>query len=304
IEEVSGMKYEKFLEKNLFKPAGLRLTGYRVPDWSQANMANGYRHCRNWGKPIESGWIEEGPSWNQMASVGMLSTATDLYAWHEALLKDDILPPEVKARLYNPYFTDPMDPNRSTAYGWMVIKSARNTNVIAHYGWDGKFFADFLRYVDDDVTIILLSNRFRMGNPSMSYEIAKCIFREGYRPQVQGKKTVCHDSLPNNRLGQLAGRFLLNLEKGTKEEWIDLIDHEFARHFVNKYSKDYILSIVTDLQKKSGAVTIRQLRVTDNRVMDFELFSRKENCDYFLRLFFDEEDDYRIRGISFDFPEE
>ncbi|NLO66985.1 MAG: beta-lactamase family protein [Bacteroidales bacterium] len=303
IEEASGMSYEKYLEKNLLKPAGLRLTGYRIPDWSQANMANGYRHCRNWGKPIESGWIEEGPSWNQMASVGILSTALDLYAWHEALTKDDLLPPEVKDRLYYPYFTDPADPNHSTAYGWMVIKSARNTKVIAHYGWDGKFYTDFLRYVDDKVTIILLSNRFRMGNPSMSYEIANCIFRENFRPQVQGKKTDCHDSLPKNRLGQLAGKFLGYLESGTSEDWAKFIDQDCAKHLVNKYSQEHILEIVTNLQNKSGAVTIRQVRVTDNRVMDIELISSKKNCDYLIRLFFDEEDDYRIRGISFDFPE-
>jgi CubicO group peptidase (beta-lactamase class C family) len=73
IEEASGMSYEKYLEKNLLKPAGLRLTGYRIPDWSQANMANGYRHCRNWGKPIESGWIEEGPPGTKWPALGSLA---------------------------------------------------------------------------------------------------------------------------------------------------------------------------------------------------------------------------------------
>lgn len=303
IEEVSGMSYEEYLDLNLFKPAGMKHTGYRIPDWSSLVIAHGYRDCKDWGKPMDSGWSEDGPSWNQRASGGMLSTINDLFLWHEALLGNDILDKPSKEAYYKPYVTDGRDSNRSSAYGWLVIKSSRNTNAIAHFGFNGRFYSDFLRYLEEDVTIILLSNKLRFGDRSVTYEIAKCIFWNQYRPQLRGQQTLCYDSLPDNRPGRLAGRFINLLDTGTVDDWKKFIEEEFASHFIKKYSIEHLLNTVLDIQKKSGKVVIRQISLTDNRLMELALVKPPDSKEVFLRMVFDENEDYKIRGISFDSPE-
>jgi CubicO group peptidase (beta-lactamase class C family) len=39
VERVSGQGYERYLKENLLDPAGLRHTGYKLPDWSKAERS-------------------------------------------------------------------------------------------------------------------------------------------------------------------------------------------------------------------------------------------------------------------------
>ncbi len=43
IEKASGMSYETFLNKEIFKPAGMNKTGYVIPHWNKKEIARGYR---------------------------------------------------------------------------------------------------------------------------------------------------------------------------------------------------------------------------------------------------------------------
>jgi CubicO group peptidase (beta-lactamase class C family) len=304
IETISGVDYESFLQTYLFKPARMRFTGYRMPDWIATSIAHGYRYCNDWGGPMDSGWLEDGPSWNRRASGGMLSTVNDLYAWHEALLGNDILDEQAKAKYYYPKNPVMINDIQSSGYGWRIIKTTRHTNVIAHNGWNGRYYSDFLRYLDEKVTIILLSNKFREGNQSIPYEIAKCIFWKDYQPKLAGSLTQCLDSLPDNRLGKLAGKFLNLLASGTEKDFQDFTEKCLASHLIIKFGNDTLVSKLKDLQKSTGPVRIRQIMITDNQLMNIEVFQLGNNKEAFIQLYFDKNEDYKIRGFRFESPDE
>lgn len=304
IESISGTDYENFLQTNLFKPAKMRFTGYRMPDWNSTSIAHGYRFCNDWGGPMDSGWLEDGPSWNRRASGRMLSTVNDLYAWHEALLGNEILDESSKSKYYNPQKPVRINEVQSSGYGWRIIKTTRQTNVIAHNGWNGRYYSDFLRYLEEKVTIILVSNKFREGNQSIPYEIARCIFRKDYKPRLAGSLTQCLDTLPNNRLGKLGGKFLTILANGTDKDFKEFSEKCLASHLIIKFGNDTLVSRLKDLQKRTGPLRIRQIMITDNQMMNIEVFQLNNNKEAFIQLFFDKNEDYKIRGFRFDSPDE
>ena len=304
IETISGVDYESFMQTNLFKPAKMHFTGYRMPDWATTSVAHGYRFCNDWGGPMDSGWLEDGPSWNRRASGGMLSTAEDLYAWHEALLGNDILDEQSKAKYYYPKNPVVINDVQSSGYGWRIIKTSRQTKVIAHNGWNGRYYSDFLRYLDEKVTIILLSNKFREGNQSIPYEIAKCIFWKDYQPRLAGSLTQCLDSLPDNRLGKLGGDFLALLADGNEKDFRDFAEKCLASHLINKFGNDTLVSKLSDLQKKSGPMRIRQIMITDNQLMNIDVIQLRNNQEAFIHLYFDKIEDYKIRGFRVESPDE
>jgi CubicO group peptidase (beta-lactamase class C family) len=304
IEQVTGQDYESFMQANLFKPARMRFTGYRLPDWNSTNVAHGYRFCNDWGGPMDSGWLEDGPSWNRRASGSMLSTINDLYAWHVALLGNSILDEPSKAKYYYPQPPAIVDNIQSSGYGWRIIKTTRGTNVIAHNGWNGRFYSDFMRYLQEDVTIILLSNRFREGNQGIPFEIAKCVFWKDYQPRLAGSLTQCLDSLPDNRLGMLGGRFLNLLANGAGKDFQVFTEDCLASHLIIKFGNDTLVQKLKDLQKNTGPIKIRQVMITDNQLMHIEVMQLNNNQTANIQLYFDKNEDYRIRGFRFESMDE
>ncbi len=159
IELVSGQSYEVFLRENLFRPAGMERTGYLLPNWDKENLARGFRrNGADWGTPLDHRWDTDGPYWNLRANGGILSTVGDLYRWHLALERDDILSPASKQKLFTPYIAEGPNAGTHYTYGWVIATTNRGTKLITHNGGNGIFFADFRRFVDEDVVLIIASN--------------------------------------------------------------------------------------------------------------------------------------------------
>jgi hypothetical protein len=150
----------------------------------------------------------------------------------------------------------------------------------------------------------LLSNKFREGNQNVSFEIAKCIFRPGYQPHLAGSLTQCLDSLPDNRLGMLGGKFLALMANGTDKDFKEFTETCLASKMINKFGKDTLVRELKDLQKKSGPMRIRQILITDNQFMNLEMLQINNNQEAFIHLYFDKNEDYRIRGFRFDSSDE
>jgi hypothetical protein len=54
------------------------------------------------------------------------------------------------------------------SYGWSLSDTPRGSRVIEHNGGNGIFFANFVRFVDDDLVLIIASNRSEdAGGPYM-----------------------------------------------------------------------------------------------------------------------------------------
>jgi CubicO group peptidase (beta-lactamase class C family) len=184
IEKVSGMPYEKFLYQNLWHPAGMEETGYKRPTFNDDLVATGYYNDdRAWGKPTEKQWDEDGPFWHLKGNGGILSTAEDMFRWHQALLTDRVLSNDARAKMYHPKLRAEEDPASYYAYGWDVHRTPRNTTYYWHNGANGIFFADFYRFIDEGTTIIVLTNKSN-GFQGMGREVATALFSPTYKPVV------------------------------------------------------------------------------------------------------------------------
>ncbi len=153
VEVVSGEPYERYLRDHLLLPAGLRSTGFDLPEWRRDRIAR-YQDwtTREWAFPVEMP-IDRPAKLRLTGSGGMLSTVDDLYRWHQALLGDRILSAAAKAKLYRPVLDD-------FGYGWRILSTRRGTKVIYHGGYDTSLgvAAAFYRFVDEDTVFILLAN--------------------------------------------------------------------------------------------------------------------------------------------------
>jgi CubicO group peptidase (beta-lactamase class C family) len=162
VEIASGQSYEQYLREKLFLPAGMRHTGYLLPDWSKAVVAHGVTsEGEDWGTPRDQRWADDGPYWALRANGGILSTVGDMYRWHLTLLDDKILSKEAKAKMFTPHIREVPWGKSYYGYGWAIFPTERDTKLITHDGGNGIFFANFRRYVDDGVVMIIASNDAR-----------------------------------------------------------------------------------------------------------------------------------------------
>ncbi len=175
IEQVSGDTYEAYLKQYLFDPAGMKNTGYVLPKWEPNTIANGYSKNKEWGKPNEKPWDSDGPYLHLKGNGGILSTVEDLFSWHLALLGEEMLSEDAKSKYYGKHIEEqPGDP-AFYGYGWVIIPSRRGTDIITHNGGNGIFFADFWRLLDEELTIILLSNNASRCPEDLAVKLARTI---------------------------------------------------------------------------------------------------------------------------------
>jgi len=178
VEMRSGQDYEHYLYENLFKPAGLSLTGYRIPKWKPAAVAHNYIGYTDWGTGLSQRWAADGPYWNLRANGGMLFTIGDMYRWMQALQGERILPEVVKDKLFAPHVKTPGLPglNWFYGYGWRVGNTSRNTKVIWHSGDGAAFHSDASWFVDEKTIIILATNVAEYRASVVTRQLADIMF--------------------------------------------------------------------------------------------------------------------------------
>jgi CubicO group peptidase (beta-lactamase class C family) len=184
VDIASGQPYEAYLREQLFLPAGMQHTGYRLPDWSKSMLAHGVTQTGDdWGTSLDKRWADDGPYWNLRANGGILSTVGDMYRWHLALLDDRILSKDAKGKMFTQHVREVPMGRSYYGYGWVIATSRRNTKVIMHNGGNGIFFADFLRWIDDDTVMIIASNDARHRAETIEGSLLSIMFPQPANPQ-------------------------------------------------------------------------------------------------------------------------
>ena len=147
IEEVSGRSYEEFLQEEIFGPAGMKFTGYRIPAWDQRVVAHYYVGETDNGTPLERDY----PFWNLIGNGGILSTTGDMYRWHMALMGDKVPSDEAKAKMFAPGLND-------YAYGWDVLVTDHGTVIQQDGATMLGNAAEIRRYMDAGTVTIVFCN--------------------------------------------------------------------------------------------------------------------------------------------------
>ncbi len=178
IEIASDQDYESFLSEHLFIPAGMKQTGYFLPQWNNSTIATGYaRNVVNMGTMISRFQKMGKVTWTLKGNGGIHSTTEDMYKWYKALKTNKVLSKSSLEKLTTPYALMRQNYTHHYGYGWAIYNSDRNTKIIAHNGGNAIFFHDFVWLPKEDVVIILFTNA-SSREVEVAWPIKKIIFNE------------------------------------------------------------------------------------------------------------------------------
>ena len=147
IESVSGMKYDEYLEKNIFGPLEMNESGY---DWTRPVLkkrADGYGYNRDRKRYTNADFLDMSLP---HAAGSLYSTVGDLYKWHRGLLAGNLLSKESHEKMFEPG-------RNNYAYGW-AVEEADGRKWLGHGGGIFGFSTMILRAWDGDAVVIVLSN--------------------------------------------------------------------------------------------------------------------------------------------------
>jgi CubicO group peptidase (beta-lactamase class C family) len=153
VERASGSRFDDYLRRNLFDPAGMTETGFADEAWRWPAA----RRTPSYSSDEPDPPLYPAPFASRtMGGGSVVSTCADLWKWEQALRSGRVLDAETTKKVFTP--GPAVGTNASYAGGWIVARSQRNTTVIMHGGDIGGFNADMRRLVDEHATIIFLSN--------------------------------------------------------------------------------------------------------------------------------------------------
>jgi CubicO group peptidase (beta-lactamase class C family) len=171
IEKASGMTYGDYLQKNIFKPLGMKNTRVFRRRYEQKQLpdyAYGYVYDRSNNKFVLPDSLSEYASMvyclDGITGDGTVNSTTgDLLKWDRALYTARLVPTEMLNEAFAP---GTLNNGKKTNYGfgWVVTESQGWGKVLSHTGgWPG-YNTLIERHTDNDVTIIILRNHERQAS--------------------------------------------------------------------------------------------------------------------------------------------
>ena len=180
IELVTGRDYETALRELVLQPAGMRETGYKAPAWAPARIAHGYQSGRDWGTIVERIAPAAAPYWELRGNGGLHTTLDDMSRWDAALNDRRVLTDSSRRKYMTGYVNEGPDGFSQYAYGWAVMKTSRGTRLVTHNGGNGVYVAEFLRFVDDHVTLFVTSTVSDLTATQAVRVISRIVFGQPY----------------------------------------------------------------------------------------------------------------------------
>ncbi|MGB5294344.1 MAG: serine hydrolase domain-containing protein [Thermoanaerobaculia bacterium] len=181
IERASGATYGEYLERRIFKPLGMGSTAHDTPGPVVRHRVPGYDP---WGPdnltrvtPISAAF--------STGSGSLWSSAADLLVWSTALHNGEILGDEAYRKLVHDY-------GHGYGYGVSVFRRF-GRDVLGHDGRVAGYASDVARYLDDRVSILVLSNVQSVARDEIRRWVAAAVFGEPYSVPPQRRYSDLQD---------------------------------------------------------------------------------------------------------------
>jgi CubicO group peptidase (beta-lactamase class C family) len=149
IRKVSGMPWEQFLAQRIFTFLHMSATRTTTTTTLVPNRASGY--------VLKDGALQNAPDWIALRPSGaFLSTVLDMAKWDADLYKDDLLTASSREQMWQPV---KLKNGTVIPYGcgWGLSPWQGRRRVFHDGGLPG-FSTDFERFIDDRLTVVVLSN--------------------------------------------------------------------------------------------------------------------------------------------------
>jgi D-alanyl-D-alanine carboxypeptidase len=201
IEQVSKKSYDDFLTQRIFTPLGMTQTRVNHSADIIAHRAQGYSRIP--GHTQNADYFN--PS-NALGGGNLVSSIDDLVKWEQALSEQKLLKPES----YTAMWTSASNQNDVFPYGfgWSINKENGHRSI-SHAGNISGFSSAILRFPDDHLTVILLTNLGNFNADRIALGIAGRVdaaFAKPASPPISDPDPATTSHLRNVFLGMMSGQ--------------------------------------------------------------------------------------------------
>jgi CubicO group peptidase (beta-lactamase class C family) len=252
IHKVTGRFYGDLLREKIFGPLGM--TTARIIDEADIipNRAAGYQLVD--GKLRNQEWVS--PSLNTTADGSLYLTVLDLAKWDAALYTEKLLKRASLDLMWTPV---KLNDGKTEPYGFgWFLGSANGHRAIRHGGaWQG-FTSDISRYVDDKLTVIVLTNRIAAAPEAIGRGVAGF-----YVPELAPIERVAIKIDPkvfDIYVGdyELAPEFVISISREGDQYWAQATGQQRAELFAESETSFFLRIVdaqLTFVKDAGGAVT-------------------------------------------------
>ncbi len=170
VERITGKNFDVFIKEKIFDPLDMHDSfiyhldaGQEIPPIVPVGVP-GHRPGRGMPRP-EPDFYQNGV----MGDKGVYSTVEDLFKWDQALYQEILVSETTLQEAFapgSPKFSKYID---NYGFGWR-LKADRESTVY-HYGWWKGFRTYFIRDLQQEKCLIVLTNTTRSLSSSVLYEI-------------------------------------------------------------------------------------------------------------------------------------
>ncbi|MET0637725.1 MAG: serine hydrolase domain-containing protein [Chitinophagaceae bacterium] len=173
IRQVSKRPWQDYIRDSLFIPAGMKNSGMTDFYPIIPNRASGYMHK---GDTL----LNANAMYAVRPSGGFLSTSNDMILWDKVLYgKKIILKEQNWDLLWKPFIKLSDKPESKTFYGFgWLVDEANGHRLVSHGGSNTGFRSQYSRYIDDGLSIIILTNTDEAEPAVIAKVLAEYYFRK------------------------------------------------------------------------------------------------------------------------------
>lgn len=152
VEYLVGMSFEQYLETRIFQPLGMKSTYFcnHTERLDKTRHTIGYKKSGWRSKPAEGDYLD-----GVYGDKGLHSTVIDLYKFDRALAEGRVLNPATLSMAYEPIASS----GKGRSYGFGIRMKEHYLGLGYHFGWWRGYRTAFIRDLQADQTVIVLSNR-------------------------------------------------------------------------------------------------------------------------------------------------
>lgn len=180
IRQVTGKPWSDYLSERVFKPLAMDVTRTTTTTELVPNRASGYV----W----QDDRLQNAQIYFALRPSGaFLSNVLDLAKWDAALYTDKILKQSSRDRMWQPFIQTNVGSNGSAAifygFGWEITTLAAGHRKIYHGGSLPGFRAAIARFVDDKLTVVILTNGDN-ANPGPMADVVAALYIPALTPSA------------------------------------------------------------------------------------------------------------------------
>jgi len=248
IETVSGKSYEQYVAENVLRPAKMKNSGYDHNYTILRHRASGYERLRT-GFLANARYID---MTTPHAAGALYSTVGDLYLFERALRGEALLKKRSLEKAFTPF-------KENYGYGWFIVRALRR-KCIGHQGSINGFASFLMRFPDDDVCIIVLSNYYHAPAMQIAGGLAEVVFGEKHRRTPRRVAVKVDPALYDAYVGQYAlpPNYTVTITKEKSRLFTRLTGQPKYELFAQSETRFFLKEVdaeVTFFKNAAGAVT-------------------------------------------------